>query len=263
MNERTSPKAAKTPPPRSAALTDAEFDRLESFLDACGPDAMNLEMLDGFLAALICGPDPVLPEEYLPEIWGEAEFSNPDEAAEMVGLVTRHWNTIETALQRALTQDEIYEAYIYEDEEGRMLGNDWAGGFLHGVGMRVDSWQELLDDVNDEGDDANEGDEAGVDENDGGREGGLLAPMLWLVHEHDEDPEQRPPAISPQKRDELLGMMVGGLTLIYRHFAPTRRTAPREPVRRTTPKVGRNEPCPCGSGRKYKLCCGKPGETLH
>jgi uncharacterized protein YchJ len=25
---------------------------------------------------------------------------------------------------------------------------------------------------------------------------------------------------------------------------------------RTTPKVGRNEPCPCGSGRKHKKCCG-------
>jgi len=29
------------------------------------------------------------------------------------------------------------------------------------------------------------------------------------------------------------------------------------PVRRDTPKVGRNEPCPCGSGKKYKNCCGK------
>ncbi|MBQ5878422.1 MAG: SEC-C domain-containing protein, partial [Treponema sp.] len=28
-------------------------------------------------------------------------------------------------------------------------------------------------------------------------------------------------------------------------------------VRRTTPKVGRNDPCPCGSGKKYKQCCGK------
>ena len=28
-------------------------------------------------------------------------------------------------------------------------------------------------------------------------------------------------------------------------------------VRNTTPKVGRNDPCPCGSGRKYKVCCGK------
>jgi len=27
-------------------------------------------------------------------------------------------------------------------------------------------------------------------------------------------------------------------------------------VRRDTPKVGRNDPCPCGSGKKYKKCCG-------
>jgi SEC-C motif-containing protein len=28
---------------------------------------------------------------------------------------------------------------------------------------------------------------------------------------------------------------------------------------RRTEKVGRNEPCPCGSGKKYKKCCGRPG----
>jgi len=31
-----------------------------------------------------------------------------------------------------------------------------------------------------------------------------------------------------------------------------------KPVR-TGPKVGRNDPCPCGSGKKYKQCCGKNG----
>ena len=30
-----------------------------------------------------------------------------------------------------------------------------------------------------------------------------------------------------------------------------------EPIRRETPKIGRNDPCPCGSGKKYKKCCGK------
>jgi uncharacterized protein YecA (UPF0149 family) len=29
------------------------------------------------------------------------------------------------------------------------------------------------------------------------------------------------------------------------------------PYKRETPKVGRNEPCPCGSGKKYKKCCGQ------
>ena len=30
-----------------------------------------------------------------------------------------------------------------------------------------------------------------------------------------------------------------------------------EPWRRETPKTGRNDPCPCGSGKKFKKCCGK------
>ncbi|MDR2482352.1 MAG: SEC-C domain-containing protein, partial [Treponema sp.] len=28
-------------------------------------------------------------------------------------------------------------------------------------------------------------------------------------------------------------------------------------VKRTGPKTGRNDPCPCGSGKKYKHCCGR------
>ena len=32
---------------------------------------------------------------------------------------------------------------------------------------------------------------------------------------------------------------------------------PNAPVRNTAARVGRNDPCPCGSGKKYKQCCGK------
>jgi hypothetical protein len=35
-----------------------------------------------------------------------------------------------------------------------------------------------------------------------------------------------------------------------------------EPIRRTEPKIGRNEPCPCGSGKKFKKCCGGNGEPV-
>ena len=31
----------------------------------------------------------------------------------------------------------------------------------------------------------------------------------------------------------------------------------KEPIKNSEPKVGRNDPCPCGSGKKYKNCCGK------
>ena len=40
--------------------------------------------------------------------------------------------------------------------------------------------------------------------------------------------------------------------------APRREVSlPKVAVKRTVPKVGRNEPCPCGSGKKYKQCCGR------
>ena len=40
------------------------------------------------------------------------------------------------------------------------------------------------------------------------------------------------------------------------------KSAQPQPYRRPEPKIGRNEPCPCGSGKKYKRCClGKPQAT--
>jgi preprotein translocase subunit SecA len=45
----------------------------------------------------------------------------------------------------------------------------------------------------------------------------------------------------------------GGL---YQHEEGAPRPGKREPVR-VGPKVGRNDPCPCGSGKKFKKCCGK------
>ena len=65
---------------------------------------MNLEMLDGFLAALICGPDTVLPSEYLPEIWGgddadEPVFERKSALQEFLSLIMRHWNATGHVLQ--------------------------------------------------------------------------------------------------------------------------------------------------------------------
>ncbi|MGZ5203150.1 MAG: SEC-C metal-binding domain-containing protein, partial [Telluria sp.] len=45
------------------------------------------------------------------------------------------------------------------------------------------------------------------------------------------------------------------LPAIHRFWLP-RRNAAVETVRRDEPKVGRNDDCPCGSGKKFKKCCG-------
>lgn len=54
-------------------------------------------------------------------------------------------------------------------------------------------------------------------------------------------PQERPPVQAPKKQMVLSHGGDGGAA----------------PARRKTPKVGRNEPCPCGSGKKYKHCCGR------
>ncbi len=219
-------------------LTDAELDRLGDFLEGCkGGKAMNLEELDGFFAALIVAPETVMPSEYNRELYGgeTPEFSSLDEAREILGLLMRHWN----AIAGKLLLGEAYVPLLLEDEDGMAHGNDWAHGFMRGMDMRHDGWGEL---VNDE------------------EHGGCLIPMMMLCHEHDEDPKMRPKPISPKQREEVIAGMAAGLLGAYRYFRAQREphadSASAPQPGGGTPKVGRNDLCPCGSGKKYKKCCG-------
>jgi uncharacterized protein len=57
-------------PPRSQS--NAELESVHEILERFGDKrAMNLEQIDGFLAALVCGPEDIPQSEYLPEIWGD------------------------------------------------------------------------------------------------------------------------------------------------------------------------------------------------
>jgi uncharacterized protein len=222
-------------------LTDAELDCLGDFLKGCkGGRAMNIEQLDGFFAALIAGPETVMPSEYYREVFGgeisdACEFGSLDEANEILGLMMRHWNDIAGTLFKG----EVYVPLLPEDANGNAQGNDWARGFMRGMGMRHDGWAEL---VNDED------------------HGGCLIPMMMLCHEHDEDPEMRPEKpITPEKREEIIRYMAAGLVQACRFFREHRQisaSAHTSGPRRNVSKVGRNEMCPCGSGKKYKRCCG-------
>ena len=231
--------------PKPAPLTDVELDRLGDFLKCCkGGKAMNLEQLDGFFAALIAAPEPVMPSEYNREVFGgemseAVEFASFNEANEIFGLMMRHWNKIASTLYKG----EIHVPLICEDENGEIHGNDWAHGFMRGMQMRHDDWAEL---VNDE------------------KFGGSLIPMMMLHHEHDENPEMRTDPITPDKREQVIALMAAGLMNAYEYFREGREGDLGVHVfasGRTAVKIGRNEPCPCGSGKKYKKCCG--GATVN
>jgi uncharacterized protein len=230
----------------SHGLTDKEFDRLEELLlRSDGEDAMNLEEVDGFFAALVCGPEIVLPSECLPEIWGiesndaDNPFDNVQELQECPDLLVRHWNNI----AETLSSGEIFMPVLLEDHDGIVHANDWAQGFMWGVEMRREAWLELFDDE---------------------KHQGLLLPILVLFHEHDPNPEMRPSTkpINAEWREKLIVGAAAAVRFIYEYFAPHRRVAVKAdydkfgPLRKQ-PKIGRNDPCSCGSGKKYKRCCGQ------
>jgi len=61
---------------------------------------------------------------------------------------------------------------------------------------------------------------------------------------------------SLEREGRLAGGRAAGLALRAAHRAyQAAAGGPREPVRRPAPKLSPNDPCPCGSGRKYKKCC--------
>ena len=173
----------------------------------------------------------------------EEAFASQPQLKDFLDLVMRHWNAIAETLQAG----DVHLPLLLEDEHGITHADDWAQGFLRGMALRRADWGELLNDED---------------------EGGWIIPIFALAHEHDPDPAMRPyrEPMSAERREDLIVRAAAGITAIYRYFEPRRRMladlrSERPTHRHTGRKIGRNDPCSCGSGKKYKHCCGKP--TLH
>jgi uncharacterized protein len=68
---------------------------------------------------------------------------------------------------------------------------------------------------------------------------------------------------TPEQREALAADIAESLVRIHAFWLPLRQAVQeRHTAQRMRAKVGRNEPCPCGSGKKFKKCCGAPSE-LH
>ena len=87
----------------------------------------------------------------------------------------------------------------------------------------------------------------------------MLFPFLVLSGRWKEMLEEAgDPPMDPAEEERMRGelrLTLADEVIANRHYWFERGIP--EPVRRTTPKVGRNDPCPCGSGKKFKNCCGR------
>ena len=215
-------------------LTGEETEWLSGFLVSrqVPETTMPFEMLDGFLTALVIAPEMVMPSVYLREIWGTEDGSGPiwDSQVQLqyfMELMGKHWNAI--AARRSANSPHMPEIGYDGSEE---LGRGWAEGFVMGAYLSGNALDRLLKDKN---------------------AGPLALQILALAAGDDELPDD--------DREEI----VDDLPEIVRAIATYWRDAPAVPVRQMperVQKVGRNELCPCGSGKKYKKCCGMNGPPV-
>ncbi|MBS2025395.1 MAG: UPF0149 family protein [Deltaproteobacteria bacterium] len=208
-------------------LSDRELEELEQFLlETEGlEDAMDVSMLDGFLTSIACGQRAVLPSEWMPWVWdlgrGEAEppFEDQRQANRILSLVMRHLNGI--ALTLTHTPEE-YEPLLMEADgaEPVVIVDEWCVGFGKGMSLDARGWSQAPASARD-----------GLEKiRQQQASAGELAATVREVHAH-----------FLVQRLEAPALAVGG--------------GSQEPERRTD-RVGRNDACPCGSGKKYKRCHG-------
>ena len=216
-----------------APLADGDVERLEALLSAppLAGRALSADALQGMFVAIAIGPDEQAPARWLEAALGDDEDAAPAPASdELVGLLTRFRE--DTARR---VHDGSLSLLLYSLRRGRPDYTTWCRGFMAGVELSEAGWYDAADPEE-------------VDE--------LLFPIVVLAHEL--TPEERNGYTPAAWRKLVLDAEAGlddSIARLRDYWAIVRN--PPQTVRLAGPRVGRNDPCPCGSGRKHKQCCGR------
>ncbi|HMV54774.1 MAG TPA: UPF0149 family protein [Rhodocyclaceae bacterium] len=224
-------------------MRDDELIELDALLasPAFRNEAMSVVELQGLFCAIASGPENVEEETWLPFALGEEpQYETPEQEQRVAELMRRYYDDTVQALAsgeplRLVLANQSDEA-LQESYEA------WAGGYLDGMELSEDEWFDYA-----------ESDE----------EADFLVTHLFpidvlsgLAAEEAEDlGETWPPegTSEDELHAEAQAQLPESAVALYRFWQAKR---PPATIRREGDKIGRNDPCPCGSGKKYKQCCG-------
>lgn len=212
---------------------EAARSRLMELLDAKSKahNTMRCDEVQGFMMALLSGPDALNPTNWLPEILGEESLFDAKERTEIERLVM----AMAADMRMKLNEKILPDLWFYEDEAGNPDFYTWCNAYLYALDIVPTDWFEAVDQEEFED---------------------LFYPIMALGGIYDE--EENGEVILHLNEKELTQLesdLPHVLLDIYWYWQAIINKP--QTVRREGEKVGRNDPCPCGSGKKYKACCGK------
>ena len=225
-------------------LDDEELDELDRFLldrgyaepeeafdGAANEGVLDISELDGFLTAIVSGPVSVMPSQWLPALWGDVQPQWESEKGfeRIIGLLMRHMNGIVNSLMDP--EFEFEPLFLEREVDGKLYAivDEWCVGYLRGIELAQAQWSEGEDELAD-----------------------YLAPILIFADEREWETLK---ALSLDEVAALQEKIPAAVRAIHAYWLERREAYRDRPTVRAEPRVGRNDPCPCGSGKKYKKCC--------
>ena len=212
-------------------LSEEELNYLEDILEQYRTEASvyNVSELDGFFAAVLSGPTVIRFDDWYMMLWGAPEYlpewRDEQEFERFFRLLLQHMNYVATLL---IEYPDDFEPLFNEaevDGEMALIVEDWCFGYMRGMSTG-DGWPDMPEEQQQ-----------------------YLSVIIMHTEEDSLLDEDAPLAIDPMETVALIPVAAVHLQQYWRS-----RRAEFMP-RRAEPKVGRNDPCPCGSGRKFKQCC--------
>ena len=227
-------------------ITDEQIEALDRLLQlrAVPFGGLSIEGLDGFMSALQVGPGAPGVNDAFGAAWGPQlpRWEGEADRGEALALFEALWETVGRRLRHdgeSLPPALLPIWWMPEDPDAEHpddtpIGAAWAEGFRLGSERETEIWQAWLE------------------ETDWLHDAFALIDDLEVGTTFDEDGETERP-LRYRERLDTYASLPDLLFDLQQHRIE--RLTPRAPVR-AGPLPGRNEPCPCGSGRKFKHCCG-------
>lgn len=239
-----------------AHLTTAQLKTLSDFLEASArpTNTMTLPEVRGFLWGIASAPAEIEDEDWLSLIFegDDANYADDAEGEKITGLLLA---LLEEQYERIGDDDSELsgsEYHWHDNEDQRWPLTAWCSGLLKAHFWQEDAWNTLLEET--EPVKTEDGMFDIVEEVDSTLSiAALFADIAGAMEDSEESVEVF--LASMAEIAEQLPWIMMNYAECGCLLSDMLDAEPQEPYRREQPKIGRNDPCFCGSGKKYKNCC--------